>query len=251
MQFVFELATGLHLPATIETLSVIEQSVKKISNNTSTRFRAARFAHFAKTIVAENLQGVLLAHHADDQAETVLMRILRGSAPENLAGMRVESYVRNVKVLRPLLNVCASELKNYLRKVGQSWREDASNKSSKYQRNRLRAWLSARPEMTAHLLHLGAASAGLRQSLDQSAPILDACFASSKLSDLAKPLARHAAARWLAQRGIPRGLIEASVCERLIQMACDAAFPWRQSFPGNVIIARRKGIICVESLKAN
>jgi tRNA(Ile)-lysidine synthase len=78
---------------------------------------------------------VVLAHHADDQAETVLMRLLRGSGMTGLSGM---SY-RNVRgYVRPLLDVSRADIEQYLRKRDLSWREDASNKDTTYLRNRIR-----------------------------------------------------------------------------------------------------------------
>ncbi len=78
---------------------------------------------------------VVLAHHADDQAETVLMRLLRGSGMTGLSGMTH----RNARgYVRPLLDISRSEIEQYLHRRGLKWREDASNSDTVYLRNRIR-----------------------------------------------------------------------------------------------------------------
>lgn len=78
---------------------------------------------------------VALAHHADDQAETILMRLLRGSGMAGLSGM---AYRNDRDYVRPLLEISRSEIEQYLRRAGLSWREDASNSDTTYLRNRIR-----------------------------------------------------------------------------------------------------------------
>ena len=78
---------------------------------------------------------VVLAHHADDQAETVLMRLLRGSGMTGLSGM---AYRNSRGYVRPLLDVTRSEIEQYLRRCSLEWREDASNSDPAYLRNRIR-----------------------------------------------------------------------------------------------------------------
>jgi tRNA(Ile)-lysidine synthase len=78
---------------------------------------------------------VVLAHHADDQAETVLMRLLRGSGMTGLSGM---AYRNDRGYVRPLLEVRRAEIEQYLHEQGMAWREDASNSDTVYLRNRIR-----------------------------------------------------------------------------------------------------------------
>jgi len=84
------------------------------------------------------MHGVVTAHHADDQAETVLMRAMRGTGIEGLAGIAPDADVAGVRLLRPMLAVRRSELHAYLEEIGQGWREDATNASVRYLRNRVR-----------------------------------------------------------------------------------------------------------------
>ena len=82
---------------------------------------------------------VATAHHADDQAETVLMRLLRGCGPDSLGGI-AELSADGVSV-RPLLAVPRAEIAAYACDNDLSWREDSSNADPRYTRNRLRAQL--------------------------------------------------------------------------------------------------------------
>ena len=75
---VADLAARWNLPCTIARLDDIEASLPTATANPSARYRAARFALFRQVIDAHHLQGVILAHHAADQAETVFQRLLRG-----------------------------------------------------------------------------------------------------------------------------------------------------------------------------
>lgn len=78
---------------------------------------------------------VLTAHHADDQAETVLFRLLRGTGSKGLGGIPVR---RGHAILRPLLDVWRAELLEYAEASKLSWREDPTNRSQEYARNALR-----------------------------------------------------------------------------------------------------------------
>jgi tRNA(Ile)-lysidine synthase len=77
------------------------------------------------------------AHTLDDQAETVLLRLLRGAAPAGLGGIPERSA--DGWVLRPLLGVSRAAIERYARERGLSWREDASNRDPHYARGRLRS----------------------------------------------------------------------------------------------------------------
>ncbi len=80
---------------------------------------------------------VVVAHTADDQAETVLAHILRGTGPAGLAGI----YPSVGSVVRPLLGERREDLREYLRGVGQDWREDSTNRDLSKQRARIREQL--------------------------------------------------------------------------------------------------------------
>ena len=90
------------------------------------------------------LNKIATGHTLDDQAETVLMRMIRGSGVTGLGGIHPRLLVEDDdgeicgEIVRPLLSVRRRELESYLRDIGQSWREDSSNTDSAFTRNRLR-----------------------------------------------------------------------------------------------------------------
>lgn len=89
------------------------------------------------------LNKVLTGHTLDDQAETVLLRVIRGAGLRGLAGIHPRIAVEEDgefcgEIVRPLLTTRRRDLEQYLKDIGQSWREDATNRSTKFTRNRLR-----------------------------------------------------------------------------------------------------------------
>ena len=100
--------------------------------------RRVRLAFFAKCVKSLGLDAIATGHHMDDVAETFLMRIRRASGPEGLAGIKETSTVGDIRFVRPLLGCRDAELKAYLRKYGEEWREDASNDDVSIERNKVR-----------------------------------------------------------------------------------------------------------------
>jgi tRNA(Ile)-lysidine synthase len=211
--------------------------------NRSARFRSGRIALFRHVVTMNRLQGVILAHHADDVAETVFQRLLRGAGLTGLVAMRERSMLREVTLMRPLLRVRRAALRKYLLDHGQVWREDASNQSEAYQRNRVRRLLASQPELTDALLHLADASRAAKNWARRSAPHGKEQLPVAALADLPAPLAREASRRWLVQRGAPPAELTSRVLERLVEMSADAASPPRQHFPGGILVRRRAGTL--------
>lgn len=96
--------------------------------------RRVRLDFFADCTKRLKLDAVATGHHADDVAETFLMKLRRAS----LCGIRETSEVGNIRFVRPLLECRRKELQDYLRKYGEEWREDASNGDVSIERNRVR-----------------------------------------------------------------------------------------------------------------
>jgi len=100
--------------------------------------RTARLDLLEDWCRTEGVLDLLLAHHRDDQAETLLQRLGHGSGPDGLAAMAPVSYRRHVRLLRPLLPVPGAATRATLRTRGHPWIEDPSNRDGTYQRVRLR-----------------------------------------------------------------------------------------------------------------
>ena len=107
--------------------------------------RVMRYDCFRRTAEETGAMGILLAHHRDDQAETFLMRLMRGAGPEGLVCLEADSRKMGIRVLRPLLQLGRAEIREALRQDGVSWREDSSNGDDAYFRNAVRNRLL--PEM--------------------------------------------------------------------------------------------------------
>ena len=100
--------------------------------------RAARWKFFEKAVKSGKIQELWLAHQMDDQAETVLMQLLRGAGPEGLAGMGKVSGRGRWQVVRPLLGFSREEIRQAAREAGLTWREDATNEDDQSWRVRIR-----------------------------------------------------------------------------------------------------------------
>jgi tRNA(Ile)-lysidine synthase len=242
-RFVRKLAERLGIDCTIATRSEVEATLAKLEPNRSARFRAARLQLFRNAVAKHGLSGVLLAHHADDQAETILHRLLRGSGPAGLAGMSPTNRVGGVLLCRPLLDVRREALRAVLREARQAWREDASNESADYLRNRLRGLLAREPLLVAALLRLGTSSRNLRSWIHGRIPEPTETIRAVQILELPEPLRRELARRWLARAGVSQERIDPSAVARLITMAEDAASAPRQNFPGNVLVRRSRGTL--------
>ncbi|CAO3375175.1 tRNA lysidine(34) synthetase TilS [Azospirillum argentinense] len=101
--------------------------------------RAARHRLLAERCREEGILHLALAHHRDDQAETVLLRFARGSGIDGLAGMAPVRAAGAVRVIRPLLDLPHDRLVATCRAFGQEWVEDPSNRNPRFARARLRA----------------------------------------------------------------------------------------------------------------
>ena len=100
--------------------------------------RRQRYAFLDQVADRVGAEFIALGHHADDQAETVVLRLLRGSGATGLGGMEI---VREGRYLRPLLRVRRAEIEKYARQRGLCYREDPSNRDRRFLRNRVRGEL--------------------------------------------------------------------------------------------------------------
>ena len=127
------LAARWQLPCVIETLTPPEKHT-----GVEAWARAERYRFFQTACTTLGLHAVMLAHTIDDQAETVLFRLLRGSARRGLAGIPPVRALRNARILRPLLDCTRQEVMEYLRRQHLPYALDASNADLRFARNRIR-----------------------------------------------------------------------------------------------------------------
>lgn len=159
-RFVEELCLRLNVPLTMECRDVAAIA-KQRKGNLEEVARDARRDFLEKTAQARNCHMVALGHHADDQAETFLLRLLRGAGTTGLAGMRMV----NEAVVRPLLPFHHTDLLAYLREEGLKWREDESNQDQTFTRNRIRHQLL--PLLSSFNPNISSQLAGLCEQMRQ------------------------------------------------------------------------------------
>ena len=125
------------------------------SGNLQANARAARYAALGEWANARGLAAIVTAHHADDQAETLLMRLNRGAGVRGLAGMRVRATVpghRDLPLLRPLLGWRRAELAEIVARAGLMPVQDPSNADPRFERVALRHRLAEAPWLDASAL---------------------------------------------------------------------------------------------------
>ena len=167
--FVLELAADLGVPCRVV-------AAPPAAGNVQAEARAARYAALGAAAAELGCDAVATAHTADDQAETLLLALVRGAGLRGLAGMPPARPIRRgsaVALVRPLLDTERAELAAVARAEGWSWREDASNASEVYRRNRLRHSVlealrsEGGPGTTRRI---AAAAAAARDALDDVGP---------------------------------------------------------------------------------
>ena len=136
--FVTELCERLGVPLHLEqpdTSAYAQQQGETLEEAA----RSLRLRAFSRLLCAGAATVVLTAHTLDDQAETVLMKLLRGAWTEGLGGISPVVNLPGGRLVRPLLGYRREDLRAYLRERNQSWREDSSNTDERFTRNRIRA----------------------------------------------------------------------------------------------------------------
>jgi tRNA(Ile)-lysidine synthase len=105
--------------------------------------RAARYRLLIDWCRQRHILHLLLGHQRDDQAETLMLRLARGSGIDGLSAMSASAPQTDVQILRPLLEFSRQSLRDYLRQEGQDWIEDPSNEAERFDRVRWRKFLAA------------------------------------------------------------------------------------------------------------
>jgi tRNA(Ile)-lysidine synthase len=184
--------------------------------------RKLRHEFLARTAQAQKISIVALAHHADDQVELFFLRVLRGAGGEGLAGMKWQSpspAAEKITLVRPLLNFTKTELLAFARENKIRFREDATNASSDFLRNRIRNELvpllqkKYQPGLTKTVLRLmeitGAeaefVNGAARQWLDEKSGKRKAESgnnAASRFQNLSLAVQRKVLQRQLAEQGV-------------------------------------------------
>lgn len=224
--------------------------------------RRARYAFFAEVAQRCGAQWVAVAHTADDQAETILHHLIRGTGLSGLRGMAAERMLtlpdgRRVPLLRPLLAIRRQQVQEYLQQLEQNYREDSSNRDVAYTRNRIRYEVlplleSFNPRVVEALCRLGdqvteaeEVLAGLSQELLARAErpragekvVLDVGVLQS-----APPLIQRGALRslWLRE-GWPMENMDYAAWHKVVELCHRSETAW--NFPAGVHLRRQGRVV--------
>ncbi len=152
-QFCRDLASSRNLVLHVKRFDT-KAFAEKHNLSTQMAARELRYQYFEALSEKYDYRAVLTAHHADDQIETVLFKLARGTGLKAIAGINPQRGI----FLRPLLNIFKSDILAFAEKKGLSWREDLSNQEDKYLRNSYRLklipkWQEIQPNFKEKVLH--------------------------------------------------------------------------------------------------
>ncbi len=233
--------------------------------------RKARY-HFLRQLAEQHgLRYVATAHTADDQVETILHRILRGTGIAGLAGMsRARPLSPAVAVIRPLLSFTRQELRQYLADLGQDYRQDASNEDLRFTRNRIRHQLLPllrgyfNPHVEEAILRLGRLAQEVTEWIDSEAAYLleqtalqDGqrwVFRADRLAKLPSFLIREIFRSLWRQQGWPQQQMGQPEWDLLVQavhhaLGAPATKVARWTLPGAILVEALGGQLRLSPLK--
>ncbi|NGM85484.1 tRNA lysidine(34) synthetase TilS [Paenibacillus sp. 7124] len=179
-ELVRSIAEGLGIPFELAELN-IPSFMKESGLGPQEAAREKRYEFLLNTAKRRGARSIALAHHEDDQAETVLMRLLRGSGLSGLAGMRFKRTEKNVELIRPFLRINKAAILEMCRQRGYLYAEDPSNEQTKYTRNAVR--LEVLPFLTRYNPQLGRSLTQLAEIAGAEDDFMEAaaagCFAGN------------------------------------------------------------------------
>ena len=171
--FVSELCRRLKIPCEVGRIE-IDALASRQREGLEEAARNARYEFLEHTAARLGARYIVTAHTADDQAETILHRIIRGTGIGGLSGMsRVRLLGPATTLIRPMLGIRRAELLGYLEDLGQTYRSDASNTDIRFTRNRIRHQLLPQladdfnPGVVDALLRLGTLAGEMQDVVDR------------------------------------------------------------------------------------
>jgi len=219
--------------------------------NLEARARAQRYAALHRLAAAHDCARIATGHTRDDQAETVLMRLIRGSGVAGLAGIRGR---RRDGVVRPLLDCRRAAVGAVVASAGLATRHDASNDDPRFLRTHVRARLlpllgelnPAIADACAHLA-LSAHAEGLaaRRWADRTlaAGAVQGSLSVAWLAARPASLHRLLVRRWLARAGVPSRGLSARHVQAATALAASARGSAEAHLPGGWVVHRRRGAL--------
>ncbi len=185
-------------------------------SNIESQARNLRYEALTQMCQAHKIQDLLLAHHLDDQAETVLIQLMRGAGLPGLSAMPQVKSKELIHLWRPFLNMRRKDLEIYAKEHQLTWIEDPSNQDESYRRNAIRKSIlptlekfqeGAIENLSRSAKHLGEAQELLNQLADIDLGLMEAKEGLSKtnlirLYKTSQARATNALRRWLSKNGL-------------------------------------------------
>jgi tRNA(Ile)-lysidine synthase len=185
-------------------------------SNIESQARNLRYEALTQMCQAHQIQDLLLAHHLDDQAETVLIQLMRGAGLPGLSAMPQVKSKELIHLWRPFLNMRRKDLEIYAKEHQLTWIEDPSNQDESYRRNAIRKTIlptlekfqaGAIENLSRSAKHLGEAQELLNQLADIDLGLIEAKEGLSKtnlirLYKTSQARATNALRRWLSKNGL-------------------------------------------------
>ena len=232
VRFCKDLCCECSVPLIVRRVDVARKPRKSVEAEA----RHVRYAALADAAASAGADVVLLAHHQDDQAETVLLQLLRGAGPQGLAAMpEARTDAMGVKWLRPLIDVPRTAIDAYVHERHLAWVDDDSNADVRYMRNALRkrvvpALASIAPGYPGTVARAAAHQAEAAHladdlaSLDAADSFDGATLSRTALARLPAHRARNVLRWFLRERGLspPSSARLAAMCEQLRDARIDA-----------------------------
>ena len=256
LAFVVSLCDQLEIPLKIGRKNIARQASHQ-GKGIEEMARDSRYQFLRSVSRQVGARNVVTAHTRDDQIETVLHRILRGTGLTGLSGIpRARMLEEGIGLVRPLLNSSRCDVENYLQLLNQPFREDSSNRDVRYTRNRIRHQLlpllaqEYNPHVDKALHRLTRLASEIREI---TIPLVDALYEAAvhkspsgihiSLPSLANQppyLVRELFVRIWCEANWPRQAYGFEQWDVLAANVTDSTLPVEQSLPGGVQI-RREG----------
>jgi tRNA(Ile)-lysidine synthase len=263
--WIVELCGRLAIPIVVETVDVPSYAVER-RLNIEEAARTARYEFFERAARAKKCTHVAVAHTADDQVETVLHHLFRGTGLAGLRGMQAaRSLAEGLTLIRPLLRIHRMQIEAWLGEIGQDFRTDATNADEARTRNRIRH--SVLPALDREfgtqvrdsILRMAEQARDLQSTIEELAEgIFNRCVEDETpdlvrlnaeiLEDQPRHLVREVFVCLWKRKGWPRQAVGFCDWDRLARLVSETG---SATLPGNIAVTRRGKLLVIRADGAN
>ncbi len=257
-RFVSQLAWSIGAPCVVGQINVPDLA-RESGVSLEMAAREARYDFLARVAREVGAQCVATAHTADDVAETVILKLARGTGLQGLAGIPWESEWGGVRIIRPMRNIRRADIEIFLRSHGLKWREDRTNRDLQHLRNRVRHEVlpvleqRLNPRIRDAILRMsdivGEENAWLnrhaREVLTRCRDGRSGALKVRSLARFAPALRRRVLRLWLVENGVPADDLEFEAVEAVHRLLLDERGTQRAALPRGRVVWRSYGNLVV------